>query len=118
MVKCLTYKNQTMKKLLCMLIILSFLGLGACKKEKTDPDYCSTTWATQLNDELSAVTSTLMAYSTNPTTTTCNAYKAAMQAYIDALRPFENCTLWTLQQKTAFMDSLDEAEEDLATACQ
>ena len=118
MVNCLTYKNQTMKKLLSMLIILSFLGLGACKKEKSDPDYCTTTWATQLNDELTVVMTTAMAYSSNPTTTTCNAYKAAMQAYIEALRPFENCTLWTLQQKAEFADALDEAEADLATACQ
>jgi hypothetical protein len=57
-------------------------------------------------------------YSSNPTTTTCNAYKTAMQAYIEALRPYENCTLWTLQQKAEFTEALDEAEADLATACQ
>lgn len=101
-----------------MLIILSFLGLGACKKEKSDPDYCTTAWASQLNEELTAVMTTALTYSSSPSTATCNAYKAAMQDYIEALRPFEKCSLWTAEQKAEFRESLEEAESELATACQ
>lgn len=107
-----------MKKLFALLAIVSFIGIGSCKKEEKDPDYCTGAWTTQISDELNAVMSAAIAYSTNPTTTTCNSYKTAMQAYINALRPFENCTLWTAQDKTAFQEALDEAEQDLATACQ
>ena len=107
-----------MKKLLIMLIILSFLGIGACKKEKTDPDYCTTTWVTQLATQISAMTTTALAYTSSPSVTTCNAYKAAIQNYINALKPFEDCSLWTAQQKAAFNESVEEAEADLATACQ
>ncbi|HLN20969.1 MAG TPA: hypothetical protein VK213_07755 [Bacteroidales bacterium] len=108
-----------MKKLFALLIIVSFIGIGSCKKKDKEPDYCTAgAWTTQINDELTVVMNTAVAYSSNPTTANCNAYKTAMQGYINALKPFENCTLWTAQDKTAFRNALQEAEQDLATACQ
>lgn len=106
-----------MKKLFSLLIILSFIGLGSCNKKDSDPDYCAGAWATQVEAELNAVIAAAMTYGTDPTLANCNAYKAAIQDYIDALRPFENCNLWSAEVKAAFNDALDEAEADLEYAC-
>ncbi len=107
-----------MKKLLTLLIILSFVGIGSCKKEEKDPDYCtSTAWTQQLADELTAYMSAAMTYSSSPTAANCNALKTSLQAYINALKPFEKCSLWTAEQKAQFHDALVEAEDDLADAC-
>jgi hypothetical protein len=108
-----------MKKLIPLLVIVLFvISFDSCKKDKGDPDYCtSSNWTTQLNDEISAMMTAAITYSSNPTTATCNSYKAAVQSYIDALKPFDNCSLWTAEQKAQFHDYLDEAEQDLQNAC-
>lgn len=101
------------------MMILSFVGLGSCKKEEKEPDYCSTAWATQIQDELNTAIGAAITYSTNPTTANCNSYKTAMQAYIDALKPFSKCTGWTAEDKADFDESLADAEDELAnTNCQ
>jgi hypothetical protein len=109
-----------MKKLIPLLVIVLFvISFDSCKKDKGDPDYCtSANWTTQLNDELNTMVTALYAYSANPTTATCNSYKTAVQGYIDALKQFDNCSLWTAEQKAQFHDAVDEAEQDLQTACQ
>ena len=106
-----------MKKLLFLLVIVFFLGLDSCKKDDPEPDYCTTAWSSQLMNEITAVTNAALAYSANPTTTTCNAYKAAMQSYIDKLEPFGNCSLWTTQEKAEFQTELAEAKADLPNLC-
>jgi len=106
-----------MKKILCFLIIVSFLGLDACKKNPADPDFCGTTWATQITTELNALSNAATAYSTTPNTTTCNAYKAAYQDYLDAMEKFLDCALWTSVQKAELENAIEEAEDDLADLC-
>lgn len=106
-----------MKKLLSFLIIVSFLGLDACKKDATDPDFCGTAWATQVTTELNAVSNAAAAYSSTPNTTTCNAYKAAYQNYLNALEKFLDCSLWTSVQKAQLEDAITEAEDDLDGLC-
>lgn len=108
-----------MKKLLSFLIILLLIGIGSCKKEDKEPDYCtSSTWTMQLADELNAMVAASLTYSSNPTTATCTAYKASIQDYLDALKPFEKCSLWTAEQKEDFQQAIDEAEAELDSACQ
>ena len=107
-----------MKKLLSFLIIILFLGVGSCKKENKDPDYCtSSTWTQQLAGQLNAMMAAAITYSASQTTANCNAYKASIQSYIDALKPFEKCTLWTTEQKAQFHEALVEAEADMTNAC-
>ena len=108
---------SAMTRLFCFLIVLSFLGVGSCKKKAVDPDYCTTNWTTTIQTELTAVTNALTAYGTNPTITTCNALKAAYEDYIDALEPFSECTLWTATTKTQWQDMIDEARAELPTLC-
>jgi hypothetical protein len=106
-----------MTRLFYFLIILSFLGIGSCKKKATDPDYCSTAWTTTIQDELTAISNAAAAYGNNPTTTTCNALKAAYEDYIDALEPFGNCTLWSATTMAQWQDMIDEARAELPTLC-
>ncbi len=106
-----------MIRLLSLLIILSFLGFGSCKKKLTDPDYCSAGWATQVQAEVTALSNAMTVYINNPTDANCLSYKAAYQNYINALKPFSKCTLWPLQQKEAFEAALAEAEAEISTLC-
>jgi len=106
-----------MKKILCFLIMISFLGLDACKKDAVDPEFCGTAWATQVTTELNALSNAAAAYSSTPNTTTCNAYKAAYQDYLDALEKFLDCSLWTSIQKTELENAIAEAEDDLDGLC-
>jgi hypothetical protein len=107
-----------MYRVLCFLIVVSFLGIGSCKKKATDPDYCATSWATKLSTEINAVSAAALTYSNDPTTPNCNAFKAAYQKYLDALKPFGNCAAWTEQQKNDLQDAISEAEQDISTLCQ
>jgi hypothetical protein len=58
-----------------------------------------------------------MAYSSNPTTATCNSYKTAYQNYLNALKPFAKCSLYTAAQKTELENSIAEAETEISTLC-
>lgn len=95
---------------------MTLLGLDSCKK-KGDPVHCSTTWATEVSDELTAAMNAAMAYSSNPNATTCNAYKAAMSNYIDALDKFSDCSTWTPQQKADLEEAIDDARLELDSTC-
>ena len=97
-----------MYRVLCFLVIVSFLGIGSCKKKATDPDFCGSTWVTQVTDEANALSTAATAYATDPTTPNCNAYKAAFQDYLDALKPFADCAGWTEQDKNALLDAMDD----------
>jgi hypothetical protein len=108
-----------MLRLLSLLIIVTLVGLSSCKKdENNDPEYCGTAWASAVQDEITALTNAAMTYGQEPTTENCNAYKAAGQAYIDALEPYDKCSLWTVQQKTEWKNAIDEAKAELNDLCQ
>jgi hypothetical protein len=92
--------------------MVSLLGLSSCKKI-TDPEFCSTAWAIQISDELTALSNAAIVYSNNPTVQNCLSYKAAYQAYIDALEPFGDCASWSAQQKADWQDEIDDAQEEI-----
>lgn len=106
-----------MKKILCFLIIISFLGIEACKKDAIDPDFCGSAWATQVSTEVNALSNAAVAYSATPNTTTCNAYKTAYQNYLNAMEKFLDCSLWTSLQKTELENAIEEAQDDLDGLC-
>ncbi len=108
-----------MKKVIGFTIIILFLGMGSCKKKNTEPDACGTNWAVTVSTKATAFYNAAIAYGTNATLANCNAYKTATQAYISALEPLNNCTLWAAQDKTAFQTAINEAKAELAdTNCQ
>jgi hypothetical protein len=107
-----------MYRVFFVLIVVSFLGIGSCKKKTTDPDKCGTSWATQLSAEINAVSAATQTYTSNQTTANCNALKAAYQNYLDALEPFSECTAWTAEQKNELQDAISEAEQEISTLCE
>lgn len=106
-----------MKKIFFLIIVITVVLIGSCNKKDSDPDYCGGLWATALANEALAVYNASVAYSLNPSTTTCNAYKSSVQSYLEELRKYDDCSLWTAEQKAELAESIADAEEDLATAC-
>lgn len=109
-----------MTRLICLLIVISFLGFGSCKKKSGDADFCGTSWTTKLADKISAMSTAAMTYATNPTVANCNAYKTSVNAYIDALEPYGNCSLYaTGTNKAQFDAAIADARDEIAqTTCQ
>jgi uridylate kinase len=105
-------------RMISFFILVSFLTIGSCKKKATDPDYCATTWATQVQTQLNAVTNAAQVYAANPTVANCNAYKTATQNYLNALTPFLDCAAWTVQQKNDLQSLIDSTQDQISSLCQ
>jgi len=106
-----------MKKLFLLLIIVAFFGMDSCKKKSVDPDYCTGQWSTALATQALAMYNAAVAYDANPSTTTCNAYKATIQSYITGLDKFSDCSLWTTAQKADLEEAIADAQDELTNAC-
>jgi len=98
-----------------VVVILSFMVLFACKKD--NPVACSGAWATELTNELEAITTAYTNYAMDQSAANCTALKAAYQDYIDALRPYGDCETLTGQDRTDWQNSLNEAEASIDTLC-
>jgi hypothetical protein len=94
-----------------LFIVFIIAGISSCKKN--EDVNCSVAWATELSDELNAIAAAAQVYATNPTTANCLAYKQAAQAYLNALKPFGECTLLTGQDRIAWENALAEAQESV-----
>ncbi len=68
---------------------LMIIGYG-CKKDDDDPVGCSN-WANEVSAEATAFSNAGVAWSTNPTTANCQAYKDAGEAYLNALQDHIEC---------------------------
>lgn len=101
---------KTINLLLIVTFILS-VGFASCKKNTAAG--CSVAWASELNNEIQALSNTLQAYSINPTQENCQAYKAAAQAYVDALTPYGNCATLAGADRDAWQQALNEAQQDV-----
>ena len=93
-----------------------FAGFFSCKDEE-DEATCSTAWSTELQDELNAVVNAGNVWANDPSQANCLSYQASYQAYIDALRPYGNCSALTGQSRADFEAALEAAEEDIDTLC-
>ena len=98
-----------------VIVLFGFLVLFSCKKEDVAP--CSGAWATELSNEISAIGTAASIYSMDPSDANCNMMKAAYQDYIDALRPYGNCSALTGTSRSDWQEAIDEAEDDLETLC-
>jgi uncharacterized membrane protein len=108
-----------MKHLIYLLFLFIFLssGLISCATKEAKIASCSTNWATDLQDELTAVSNAGVAYATDPSSANCTAYKAAYQSYIDALEPYGDCSALSGQNRTAFEQALQDARDSISTLC-
>ena len=97
-------------------VILALLVLFSCGKDDGVTP-CSSAWASDLQNEITAIGTAVNIYSMDPSTANCNALKAAYQDYIDALKPYGNCTTLSGVSRTEWQNAINEAEENLDTIC-
>ena len=104
-----------MKQKIFMTLFLGFIiaGISSCKNNEEKDAPCSVAWATELSDEMNAMSSAAQAYATDQSTANCNAYKQAAQDYLNALKPYGDCTLLTGQDRIAWENALADAQESL-----
>lgn len=110
-------KFYSLSGIALIFITIIVLGLDSCKKEKHDPDYCTSNWYASLETEINALTNAAFTYGTDPTTANCTSYKSALSKYIDALEPFGDCNQLSAENKAQWQDMIDEARADLSAAC-
>ena len=97
------------------LLPLGITTMSSCGK--TDDVLCAATWGQDLQDELNAVATTGTAYSQDPSAANCAAYRSALQAYVNALKPYGDCGALTGAQRTAWQQAVDQYEDDLDGLC-
>lgn len=95
------------------ILILSTLVSCNDDEEVNDPGICGTAWAVAIEDEANDLSVATQAYATDQSTENCQAYKAALQAYIDALEPYGDCTMLTGQQRADWEAAVAEAEASI-----
>ena len=94
------------------MMFLAFTVFVSCGNddEPNESGICGTAWAVAIEDEAAAFSLALQAYASDPSTENCEAYKVALQAYIDALKPYGDCATLTGQQRADWEAAVAEAE--------
>jgi hypothetical protein len=101
---------MTKKIFFSLFLMVAVFGFWTCSKDNK-ADACSGAWASELSNEAKA--NAAQAYGTDPTPANCNAYKQATQAYLDALEPCGNCATLTGQDRVAWQNALDSAQQSV-----
>ncbi len=107
-----TFNFQNCFKLLFISIVV-VLSTNSCLPGDDGPAGCSIRWALELGDELALASSTAIAYEQNDTEANCIAYRNALQAYLDELRPYGNCQALTGSDRDGYEDSMDDLQESI-----
>jgi hypothetical protein len=104
-----------MSKSILFISFLAIMAVGSwsCNKDNDDDNGngCSTAWATELSNQITAMSNAAQAYALDPSYENCLAYKAAAQAYVDALAPYGNCAALIGQSRIAWQQALDDAQQ-------
>lgn len=95
-----------------LFLAFSVLGFWTCKKD-SKANACSGAWASELTTQINAMSNAATVYASNPTPANCNAYKQAVQAYLDALAPYGNCATLTGQDRVAWQNALNSAQDSV-----
>ena len=109
-----------MKKVLThhLFIIFCFTVLvTGCSKDGDGVLPCTTAWATDLQNEFTAITDAAANYAMDQSAANCSTLKAAYQKYIDALKPYGNCATLTGQSRTDWKKAVEDAEAEIASIC-
>lgn len=100
------------KNLLIAGSIICLLGFSGCSKNNPLSSNClSGNWLETVEKELSAYSTSLQAYSENPTESNCASVKAAGLSYITALDKIQNCVPGG--SKSDFDQELEEAKNEI-----
>jgi len=101
------------KIFISLFVLVAVFSFWTCNDDNNNDSPCSVAWATELSNEITAVSAAAQAYATNPTSATCNSYKQAMQDYLDALEPYGNCATLTGQDRTEWQNALDDTQASI-----
>jgi hypothetical protein len=109
-------KTRLLTFVFALSVTMFALSLGSCSKEG-EAALCSATWGQDLGDELTALSNAGAAYGLDPSDANCQAYKSALSAYLNALRPYSNCAALSAGDKAELNDLIAEAEADIDGLC-
>ena len=104
-----------MKRKIYMVLFLGFIiaGTTSCSENGENDTPCSVAWTSELADEVNAMSTAAQAYAADPTPANCNAYKQAAQAYLNALKPYGDCSVLSGQDRVAWENALADAQESV-----
>ena len=102
--------------ILRLVYVFCTLALLSCNKD-SEIAPCSVAWATDLQSEITAISTAVALYSADQSAENCTALKVAYQSYVDALKPFGNCATLTGQDRTDWQTAVNEAEASISTIC-
>ena len=108
-------KMKNLSYLSCIMILSLFLFSGC--GDADEPADCSFAWGTELQDELNAIITASNNYGNDPSASNCTALKAAYTGYVNALRPYGNCSALTGQNRADWEQALEDAEDNVDTIC-
>jgi hypothetical protein len=101
---------NSMIKFFAALALVAVVAVTACKDD--DPAGCN--WTQDLQAELDAYTAAANAWAADPQNTAkCNAYRDALQDYIDEAQTLQSCAN-AAGQGNEFQQALQQAEDSLA----
>jgi hypothetical protein len=92
------------------LMLFLFLNVGCSSGEDGDVAACSVQWSIELQDELNALSQAATAQAQNPGPTTCENFRSAAEDYLEALRPYGNCSALTGQNRLEWQNAVEDAE--------
>ena len=102
--------NTVQKLLACTLLLLAFAYVGCNDDDDNDPQPCN--YATELAEELDAVTAAAQAFGANPTTENCEAFRQAYQNYLDEAEQYAECAALAGDQ-AEYQQAIDQAQQAL-----
>ncbi len=100
---------KTMQKLIACLMLGLVVLTYSCKKDD-DPVGCN--YATEVQNEINALSAAATTYGSDPSTANCNAYKAAYQNYLNALEDHLDCAALSGQQ-AELQAAINQAQAEL-----
>ena len=105
--------------------LVCLVGITGCKDDDDDNNVkggptgpgCANAWATDLQDELNVISVAATNFANDPSTANCNAFKAAYQDYLDALKPYGNCAALSGTQRANWQQAVEQAEDNVDSIC-
>lgn len=91
------------------ILVMSALLVSACKKDD-DGVNCSN-YVNAIQEKLDAVLVASEAFSTNPSTANCEAYKAAVAEYLDTAENFIDCV--PTEDRAQYQQDIDELQAEI-----
>ena len=110
-------------------LFFAFLGLAlvltSCNKEDGANDEgdlytgsnCYDSWGNAIAVNSTKISEAYQVYYSNQSVENCNKLKAVYQDYVNALRPYQNCSGLYGVERQEFIDGVNELEAEIETIC-